>query len=280
MKWTTFSAKLTTVRMLASKTLGWGSLWRRKRPVQEQIELGEDGSMGNKETQEVVSGAIQTDWGTVVVLAEGTGKARIGEKAALVTIKTFLDLFVGYDASTNIPYFFTQAFNQSNKKILELLQGKKGGAAAAAIVVVQGFLHYASVGDLKIALMRGKELIAINTGHTMQTAAAKGFAHGLLNREEALAICQGKWGKSNFIGRDGFKNVELGEGPIQLKKSDVIILMNEGVYSSLSWVELEKILGQNESSQKMAEVIIEQFNRKLGEDKKEASVVVLRYKGV
>lgn len=245
----------------------------------QSLDIGEESAIGSKESQEDAAGASQTTWGTLTVLAQGMGKGQAGKIAALITVRTFMDLFVSHDVISNIHYFFNQAFSQSNREVLERLQGAKGGTAVAAVAIHKGQLYYASVGDVKIAVFRKQELISINDGHTMKSAAIKGFSQGVLSKEQALAISK-QDRQSNYLGRDGFKNIEMGIEPIYLTEGDIIIVMNQGIYKCLSWVELESILTQTSSSQRLAEQIIGAFNAKNVPEKDNANLFVLRYNGV
>ena len=244
--------------------------WRRHSYGRPVLDIGEESAIGTREIQEDATGAAQTSWGTLAVLAHGSGKGQAGKIAALVTVRTFMDLFNSQDTIYNIHYFFNQAFNQSNREVLERLQGIKGKTAAAAVMVHDQFLYYASVGDVKIAILRKQELIAVNDGHTMKSTAAKGFSQGILNKEQALAISKRNC-QSNYLGRDGFKNIEMGIEPIQLRSGDIVIVMNPGIYKCLSWVELESLLSREYSSQHLAQSVIAAFNAKAVPEKDNAS---------
>lgn len=242
------------------------------------VEIGEENSIGGMEVQEDAGGAAEKDWGILALLADGIGKGQAGYNAAQVTVRTFLRLFASEDVTTNSSYFFTQAFNQSNREILERLQGNKGGTAAAAALISKGLLYYASVGDIKIALLRDGQLIPVNEGHTMKTAALRGYNKGLLDREQALAISKINK-QANYVGRDGFKNIEIGGKAITLVPEDIILIMTDGLYHCLTWVEIENIVKQPASTQHLAERVIEAFNEKTMPNKDNASLFVLRYNG-
>jgi len=279
MEWTNLSDQyllIIMVSILLVILLSCQFYWANKSATDSTLDIAEECAMGTKETQEDAAGAAETAWGTLAVMADGMGKGRTGKMAAQVTVETCIELFTTYDVTSKVEYFFTKAFNLSNKKILEYLQGNKGGAVAAAVLVSKGNLYYAAVGDIKIAVFRCRELIAVNDGHTMQTAAAKGFSQGRLNIEQALAIRQKKK-RSNYIGRDGFKNVEMGTDGIKLVHGDIIVVMNQGLYNCLSWVELEDQLASSSPSKKIAERIIEKFNKKTVQEKENASLFVLKY---
>jgi len=282
MEWTILSDQyvlLVAVLVLIVGMIIYQAIRKDKQHINPVLDIGEGSSIGNKESQEDAGGAAEAAWGTLTVLADGVGKEQAGKIAALTTVRMFIKLFTSYNVTSNVSHFFTQAFNQSNMEVLERLQGAKGKVAAGAVLVNKGHLYYASVGDIHIAILRNRELIAINDGHTMQSTATKGFSAGLLSREQALAISK-IHRHTNYIGRDGFKNIEIGHEAITLHTGDKIILMNQGIYKSLSWLELEAILHQSYSCQQLAEQIIAKFNLKTMPDKGNASLFVLRYNEV
>lgn len=256
-------------------------IWRQ-RWVKEHcshIDIGEESSLGNEETQKNDAAATETPWGTLAVLAAGMGKTPSAKTGAFLTVKTFTDLFITFDVTSNISYFFNQAVQQSNKKILEHFQGNRVAVMFVAALISKGRLYYASVGDIKIAVLRQRKLIRVNEGHTAQTLAVKGFLKGRLNRDQALKLSKiDRY--TNYLGRDGFKNLEAGiPAPIELIDGDIIILMTAGLYKCLSWLELETILAQPAPCPKLAGKIIDAFNQKETPDKKSASLLVLRYSG-
>ncbi|VBB09022.1 stage ii sporulation protein e (spoiie) [Lucifera butyrica] len=244
-----------------------------------EVEVGEGEAIGDREIQEDAGNTAKTAWGTLAVLADGMGRGQAGRTAALSAVRTFINLFSDHDVTGNLYYFFNQALNRSNREVLARLQGARGRTAVAAVLISKGYLHYASVGDIKIAVCRNHELIPLNEGHTTKTVAVKGFSQGILNRQEALAISQMDHA-TNYIGRDGFKNGEIGAVPVKLKPDDVILLMTAGIYKCLSWLELESVLTQPFSCRDLAGQIIGKFNGKPVTDKENASLFVLRYHGV
>ncbi|MDR1702366.1 MAG: hypothetical protein LBR56_06295 [Sporomusaceae bacterium] len=244
------------------------------------IEIGEDNSLGHEETQKNDAAAAEAAWGTLAVLAAGLGKTQAAKTGAFLTVRTFVDLFTTFDPSTNLAYFFNQAVGQSNRKILEHLPGVRTAVMFVAALINEGRLYYVSVGDIVIAVMRQGKLIRVNEGHTMETLAAKGFLQGRLTREQALTMSKIDR-HTNYLGRDGFKNLESGiPEPIELIGGDIIILMTNGLYKCLAWREMETILEKPLSCPELAGKIIAAFDQKEKADKKSASLLVLRYKGL
>lgn len=281
MQWTTLTSQqvVSVILVFLLGLMTYRHYLKNKYLKNHILDIGEDSAIGTRERQEDVGGVVERDWGTLTVLADGMGKGQYGKIAALTTVRVFMELFTKNDITNNIAYFFTQAFNQSNKEVLERLQGTKGKVVATALLMSKGHLYYASVGDIKIAVLRNQEMIPINEGHTMKTAAVKGFAAGVLSRQEALAISK-IHRQMNYVGRDGFRNIEISQEPVKVNTGDTIIVMNDGIYKNISWIEMESILAKPEPCQQLAEQLIEVFNRKTVPDKGNASLFVLRYNGV
>ena len=54
--------------------------------------------------------------------------------------------------------------------------------------------------------------------------------------------------------------------------------MNKGVYESLTWIQLEKVLKNNKSVKSMANEIIEDVKSKEKENKRNGSIMLMRYR--
>jgi serine/threonine protein phosphatase PrpC len=64
----------------------------------------------------------------------------------------------------------------------------------------------------------------------------------------------------NVLGQDSFSEIEFLSKPLQLKKNDLIVIMSEGIFNTLRWVEIESVLEQKKSAQKLADEIIRLAN--------------------
>lgn len=78
----------------------------------------------------------------------------------------------------------------------------------------------------------------------------------------------------NYLGFEGFKSMEIGE-PISLKKGDKIILCTDGVYNSLTELELCEILEKPLSPNDAAEEIINRIDAKRLKHQDNATIIIL-----
>ncbi len=210
----------------------------------------------------------------LAVLADGMGKDAGGRIAAKTVIRVFQEVFAEYNMLDHPSYFFQKTFQTANREILKLLDEGRGRAAVSAVMIQDGFLYYAIVGDVKVAVFRNQELVPIGVGHTVDVLAENKYYQGVLTREEAILMLHEKR-VYHYLGKDGFKEMELYEKPIRLKKDDMVAIFSNGMYESIAWKQMEECLLQKKSCKKIAFDLVETVNRKNG-DKDNASMILIR----
>ena len=76
---------------------------------------------------------------------------------------------------------------------------------------------------MKIAVYRKGALIPLSTGHTIDMLAEGRFMEGAITREQALNMLENKR-LYNYLGQDGFEEIEFFDTPIYLKYLKNILL--------------------------------------------------------
>lgn len=229
---------------------------------------------GNQEFQADVAGIDVSTAGILAVLSDGIGKENTGKICSQIAADTILDSFQPYKVLHNPEYFFKISFHEAHKRIQKILEDRKGGACLAAAFVKGGMLHYGLAGDIRIAILRNEELIPISKGHTIDVLALNAYENGVLSKNQTLWTMEDKnvW---NFVGKDGFREIEIAEKPVALKPGDIVLLLTKGVYESLSWADIEDILLKDLTVKEKADNIIMEVERKSGMEKENGSVVLL-----
>lgn len=250
-------------------------LFNDKDDMGRGIDIGISMTVGSRDVQEDQAGTETTEAGTMVVLADGAGKAFGGRIASRTAVDTFVELFQDYNAFYNPQYYFNKAFHRANKEILKNLQDETYGSSSAGCVLLRaGYLYYAVVGNIKICVFREGSLVPVSTGHTVAVLAEEKFREGKISRQDALVLLANQR-LYNSLGRDGFQDIEVFDAPVRLKQGDIISLMSDGVHELLSFKEMEEILKKPKGCQDKAFEIIELVNKNPGEQKDNASVVLL-----
>ena len=250
------------------------SLHSKKRKNRGFCETGASKTIGDREVQEDEYGITETEEGLMAVLADGMGKHYGGKIASRMAVNVFQDLFEDRNAFYNPQYSFRKAFQAANREILNQLEEEQGSASVGAVLIKNRKLYYAVVGNVKIAVYRNHELVSVSFGHTIGVLANQKYEEGKLTRQEALSLLN-HHRLYNFVGRDGFRDVEFFDTPITLYGGEYVLLMSDGMYETARWKDMEDCLEGEGSCQDKAFRLVELVNRSEEEEKDNASVVVI-----
>ncbi len=245
-----------------------------KGKVIRRFGIGKAMTIGNRQVQEDEYGICQSSEGFLAVLADGMGKNYGGKVSAKITVDTLKNLFAYYQASENPSYFFRKAFHKANADILDKLDDGRGGASVGVVLIKDSHLYYAAVGNVKIAVYRNGSLVPVSTGHTIDVLVEDRFIEGAITREEALKMLENKR-LYNYLGQDGFQDIEFFDTPIRLKEKDIVVLMSDGLYEGMDWKTIEEILAGKKKCQQKAYDIIEVINAGNQKEKDNASIVLV-----
>lgn len=265
---------LYAVLILYRSSLGWHNLeftmsdWRNS-------DIGICQTTGNREVQADRAQICNSRAGTMAVLADGIGRANTGAICAQVAIDAIMDQYEPYYELNNPAYFFKTSFFEANKRVQMTIGERRGGACVGAVFLDDNFLYYAVAGNVRVALLRGEELIPLSKGQTMDVLAAQAYEHGKISRQDAVWSMEEKrvW---NYLGRDGFHEIEICEQPIRLKPRDKVLLISKGIFEELSWREMEDILVTPAPAQELASRMILEMEHKINPEKDNGSVILVQ----
>lgn len=247
---------------------------KEKGKVIRRFKVGKAMTIGTRQVQEDNYGICQSSEGFLAVLADGMGKNYGGKVSARIAVDTMKEMFADYQAAENPAYFFQKAFHQVNREILNELDDGRGGASLSAVLIKDNFLYYAAAGNVKIAVYRNDNLIPLSTGHTIDMLVEDRFKEGAITREDALTLLENKR-LYNYLGQDGFQEIEFFDTPIKLKEKDIIVLMSDGLYEGIQWKTIEELLAGKRKCQQKAYEIIEMINAGSRKEKDNASLVLV-----
>ena len=122
---------------------------------------------------------------------------------------------------------------EANKKVDEQFSGLGSiGTTFIAASVKDGMLDFISVGDSRIALVRGDSLIALNRAHNfaaeLETAAARNDGNITTAESDPRRAAL-----TSYLGMRSLQKVDLPVEPIRLVHGDKIVLMTDGVFGTV-----------------------------------------------
>lgn len=255
--------------------------WPEKQTVVETVPekaaalpsnpIGTASTIGQRQLQQDLTGSALGDEGGLLLLADGRGQA--GKIAAKLAIDTCLDLYQECQGQDKPQYYFRKAFQAANHKILSVLEDGRGSTCLAAAIIQRGLLYYALVGNSRIALFRDGDLVPVTEGQTIDILAQHRYQQGRITKEQALKLLHERR-LYNFVGQDGFHDIEFFSEPIELQPGDIVVILSDGVTETAPWRQIEDCLGQAASPQEKAQQIIALVEESSREDKDNASVIL------
>lgn len=247
---------------------------KEKGKVMRRFKTGKAMTIGTRQVQEDDYGICQSAEGFLAVLADGMGKNYGGRVSSRIAVDTMKDMFEVYQETENPAYFFRKSFHAVNREILKQLDDGKGGASMGAVLIKDNCLYYAVAGNVKIAVYRKDVLVPLSTGHTIDMLVEDRFTEGTITREEALKMLENKR-LYNYLGQDGFRDIEFFDAPVRLKEKDIVVLMSDGLYEGMEWKAIEELLSGKKKCQQKAYEIIEMINAGNRKEKDNASIVLV-----
>lgn len=248
---------------------------KRYRKLYHSYDTGISKTIGDRETQEDEYGIAESEDGIMAVMADGMGKHFGGKIASRIAVEVFLDIFKDSDAYYNPQYSFRKAFQGANREILNQLEDNQGFASVGTIMIKNRKLYYAVVGDVKAAVFRNHELVPVTYGHTISVLAHQKYQEGKLTRQEAIRLLE-HHRLYNYVGQDGFHDIEFFDTPIALYGGEYVILMTNGLYETVKWKDIENCLEGEGNCQKIAFELIEMVNQSQEKNKDNAAAVVIK----
>lgn len=230
---------------------------------------------GNKEIQADAMNISITTAGKLAVMADGIGKENTGKVCAALAVKEFTEAFSFYKALHKPEYFFERTMYSLHMNMQKVLEERHGGASVGVIFLAEGKLYYAMAGQIRIALLRNGELIPLSEGQTIGVLAQRAYKDGKISRQETIWSMD-KTDVWNYVGKDGFHQMEISEVPVELKKGDLVVMMTKGIFEEVSYAELEKILANTAlTAQEKADRSVRRAEWSDSQDKENGSIMVL-----
>ena len=246
-----------------------------EKSVQTDYEVGAATTLGNREIQQDYFSVKRNNADLLLLLADGLHEN--GEIAAKLAVDTFRELFETENAALQPQYFFKRATNAANKKIINTLEERQGETSIAAVIISDSQLFYTLVGNSRIAIFRRGDLIPVSEGQTVDVLARHAYNEGKISKQDTLALLN-EHRRYNTLGQDSFQEIEIFDKPLLLDKDDIVVIMSEGVFNVLRWVDIEKVLEKNSSVQKLANDIVKLVENSPMVYKDNATVLVCRQK--
>ncbi len=219
---------------------------------------------------------------SISVLCDGMGGLTGGEKASALCSSIVYDTFHSNTEFPSVPVFYKSVIFQSDQEVQKIktddeTQTSKAGTTLVSVVIEDDRLYWASVGDSRIYIIRGNDILCITNDHNFLMLLNEKVKRGEITQEEADNNPQ-KEALISYIGIGGVHYVDMNTKGFNLLDGDYIVLCSDGLYRSLSEEEIKQtVLNFNKETQKAAEALTDLALSKKLKNQDNTSVVVIGY---
>lgn len=208
--------------------------------------------IGTREEQQDYALCINEPNFFAAVVCDGMGGLDGGYAAACNTAECLAEILKKRDKAESISELFLRSVDILDERVCALKNEKgepaKSGTTVVAVVIENGNLYWLSVGDSRLYLMRGNELVQATRDHNY-ALVLESLPKEYVPTQEDISK---KDALVSFIGVGGVEVMDISNNPVQLVKDDVILLTTDGLFKALTNEQIKSIIINSENSDSAA----------------------------
>ncbi len=213
-----------------------------------RIEMSGKSIIGDREYQQDAF-HYDKEMGYAIV-CDGMGGMENGDKASRYAVDYIRDYYQKNNITEfNIKYELHNMAELINGYVSHI-RDESGNIYTAGTTLVSAHilddkLFIMSIGDSRIYMIRNRKMFTLTREHNYKLKLDKYKKNGYLNTcNYENEIKRGK-ALISYLGMEKLELVDINDTPIKLKSDDIIILCSDGLYKSLSDVQILDIINEN-----------------------------------
>ena len=220
------------------------------QPERESILIGNLHNIGKRADQQdsfclsdVRDTAALMQKGMMAVVADGMGGLEGGAIISQMVTDTFLKRYRTLPAQEPAKFLYDAArAAQSAVRDFRTSKNVKGGSTLVAVILKDDKMHYISIGDSHIYLLRGGRLAQVNKEHNFGALLKEQAARGEVDPEEPY-VNPRRAALTSYVGIEDLHLIDRsGDKPLRLQAGDKVILCSDGVFNALGDDALTAVL--------------------------------------
>jgi len=184
--------------------------------------------------------------GLLAIVADGMGGMEHGDAASRTAVQAFLEAYRRKTAEEPIAVALERALADAQAAVLAVQQQFQStnpcGTTFIGVVWHEMQLHWVAVGDSALYLCRRGQWTRLNQLHTYGNMLDERAARGEMSREEAQQDPQ-REALTSYLGIPQLIEIDRCMRPLTLAEGDWVLMASDGLYKSLSLLEVPAGLG-------------------------------------
>lgn len=208
--------------------------------------------------------------GLLAVVADGIGGLKNGDVASAIVVHTMYDGFMRQSISARGSDRLLQLAAMAHREVLCGGDNHPMGSTMVSVLIQQWNMWLLAVGDSRVYLYRNGGLLLLNRPHIYGKDSEE--AQALYGTGAAIDECKAS-ALSSYIGQEKLRSIDRTIQPIRLISGDCILLMSDGVFSTLSESEMLDLLAAGTEDIARALISNVEAKHKPGQDNATALVI-------
>lgn len=218
---------------------------------------------------------------TIAIICDGMGGMEGGELASQLAVRILAEDFE-QETEEEMPAFFQKEAVKMDDAIASLVneagEAIKAGTTVVSVVIKEDKLYWLSVGDSRIYIIRGAEIVQINQDHNYKLLLDTDRKAGKISEEEYIARIGKGEALISYLGIGKLSLIDINYIPFQLMNGDVILLCSDGLYKRLDDQEIYEIIqaiepDMNKTASELTRIVME----KTFGSQDNTSVILMQY---
>ena len=194
-------------------------------------------------------------------VCDGMGGMTDGGLASGTAIKMLAEGFeeIRNQPVVDVPAFFIHKIKEIDQVINSIPKerGKGSGTTMVAVVAEGNHLYWGSVGDSRLYILRGSDMIQVTRDHNYMLHLQMMVESGQMTWQEAQSKKQ-KEALISFLGMGNVSLMDVNQKPFEMQFGDVVLLCSDGITKTLPDHQIRDILCNDAVSMKeKAKILVE-----------------------
>lgn len=196
------------------------------------------------------SAADESGSNAIGIVCDGMGGMEAGEKASQLALEQFIEDYDDLDNDINNYYeFLYEEMKTIDRKVADL-ESDDGrsldtGSTLVAAIIKDGYAQWVSVGDSKIFIIRGKEMVSLVREHNYLMVLNYRLKNGRISMEDYEREASYGAGLISYIGMGNISLIEANREPFRLRDRDMILISSDGLTNALTEDQILSIVREN-----------------------------------
>lgn len=194
---------------------------------------------------------------TLAAVCDGMGGMRGGQKASSIATQIFKEDVKNNTPISNYASFLEREIDCLDKAVYELVDDKgvrlNAGTTIASVLIEQDRLFYMSVGDSRIYMKRGEEMLPVTREHNYKLQLDSYLEAGSITENEYKKELFRADQLISYIGLGDIVVKDVSAKPIHLIEGDMFLLCSDGLTKTINDNMLNSFLQSNNATEDIVE---------------------------